>query len=233
MPPQSSRNKNFFKQFLKVVNALAVPLTIAVVGWWLQKGYQEEAIRKDYVQLAVSVLQNPDTSGTRADLRDWAVQLLNENSSVKFSKKVQQQLTNGNISFSNGSELISREQLRTELYLSKLDPQIATMARKLIEEAKKIGIEVIISKGLMSNKELNDIYEQGRSKPGKIITYERTNLHTEGLAFDAYLIKNGKEVDEQIIWDSVGEIARRVGLIWGGDRKGEFKNNSHFELHKN
>lgn len=79
----------------KVLSIAAIPVVLAVGGWYIQKQLQNQTVSRDYVQLAVSILKEPDTSKIKPELRAWAVDLLSDNSPTKFSPEVAQQLKSG------------------------------------------------------------------------------------------------------------------------------------------
>jgi hypothetical protein len=80
----------------RTVSLIAVPLVIAAVGWVVQRQLQQQAVSKDYVQLSVSILREPnDPKRISPKLRGWAVDLLQATSPVKLEKDVADQLRNG------------------------------------------------------------------------------------------------------------------------------------------
>ncbi|WP_082131139.1 LysM peptidoglycan-binding domain-containing protein [Geobacillus sp. T6] len=121
---------------------------------------------------------------------------------------------------------------RAEKKLVGVHPLVATKARQLIERAYREGINVIITQGLRTVEEQNELYAQGRTKPGKIVTNAKGgySYHNYGLAFDfAVLNDDGSvnwKVDEQ--WKRVGAIGKSLGLEWGGDWD-SFKDYPHFQ----
>lgn len=96
---------NAIERVSKVLSIAAIPITVAIVGWILQDRLSDKGLRRDYVQLAVSILKDPDSSKTKPEIRNWAVDLLNDNSPTKFSPEVIQQLKSGNLTLS--AELVS------------------------------------------------------------------------------------------------------------------------------
>lgn len=82
----------------RIASLVAIPLVLAIVGAFIQETLSRSTVSRDYVQLAVSVL-TADKDKTRPELRAWAVDLLNENSSVKFSKEFADRLKGGDIEF--------------------------------------------------------------------------------------------------------------------------------------
>jgi hypothetical protein len=73
----------------------AIPVVLGVGGWVIQRQLQNHAIRRDYVQLAVTILQNPDTTKVPPELREWAADLLNENSPTKLKSQALGSLKSG------------------------------------------------------------------------------------------------------------------------------------------
>lgn len=126
--------------------------------------------------------------------------------------------------------------------LQKAEPKLAGVhawivekARLLLQKAHKEGIFLIVTEGLRTMAKQNELYEQGRSKPGKIVTNVRGgySYHNYGLAFDVCVcdIANGKlvpnwNVDQR--WKRVGEIGQSIGLEWGGDWT-SIKDYPHFQ----
>jgi hypothetical protein len=79
----------------KGLSIAAIPIVLAGVGWIIQARLQNQSVSRDYVQLAVSILRDPDKEKVPPELRDWAVDLLNENSPTKFSPEVTKKLKSG------------------------------------------------------------------------------------------------------------------------------------------
>lgn len=79
----------------KIGSLVAIPVVLAIVGWLVQDKLAARTVNKDYVQLAVSILSQPKQAAIDPALRSWAVELLNENSPVKFSAEVSGQLRTG------------------------------------------------------------------------------------------------------------------------------------------
>lgn len=79
----------------KALSLAMLPIILAVGGWWVQRLVQDQAVRRDYVQLAVSILSKPDTGSVNPGLRAWAVDLLNEHSPTPLPEPVRLELTSG------------------------------------------------------------------------------------------------------------------------------------------
>lgn len=71
----------------QIVSILAIPVVLALVGFWVQQSLQDQQIKRDYVNLAVSLLL-PKKEGEQEpprELRKWAAQLLSNSSPVKLT----------------------------------------------------------------------------------------------------------------------------------------------------
>lgn len=118
-----------------------------------------------------------------------------------------------------------------------LHPKIRDEVKALIEMAE-LGLPNIIAiavpQGLRTIEEQNVLYEQGRTKPGPIVTNARggSSYHNYGLAFDFCIVidtdRNGvydetswdirKDNDKDGIadWLEVVKIFESAGYEWGG-----------------
>lgn len=93
-PPQASV-LDVIERITKVSSLALIPVVLAIGGWFIQQRLQDRTLSKDYVQLAVSILKEPEKAGDKKDMREWAVKLLNDNSPTKFSPQVTEQLKSG------------------------------------------------------------------------------------------------------------------------------------------
>lgn len=78
----------------RVIAAIAIPTVIAIGGWAIQNSVSHQSISKDYVTLAISILEKSDVERD-AGLREWAVDLLNDNSPTRFSPAIAADLKSG------------------------------------------------------------------------------------------------------------------------------------------
>ncbi|WP_246206701.1 M15 family metallopeptidase [Virgibacillus ihumii] len=111
----------------------------------------------------------------------------------------------------------------------QLDPVVAKKTRQLVQMAARNGINVVITDKVRTKKEQNQLYAQGRTTGGNIVTYAKggESYHNYGLAVD-YALKND---NGEIIWDTnydgnnngqadwfeVADMAKKLGFEWGGD----------------
>ena len=94
---------------------------------------------------------------------------------------------------------------------------------------------------LRTIEEQNELYAQGRTKKGSIVTNAKggQSIHNYGLAFDIVILRdldnNGtfETADFTVneYWKKIASFFKSKGFIWGGDFK-SFKDAPHFELSK-
>lgn len=77
-----------------ICSSIAIPLVLAVMGYFVQKQFAEEGLKKDYVSIAAGILKD-DPSKQEPDLRKWAVNVLDSNSPIPFSKQAKDGLLKG------------------------------------------------------------------------------------------------------------------------------------------
>ena len=120
--------------------------------------------------------------------------------------------------------------------LSDLDPIVEQMAWRLISAVPLImQRELFVVHTLRTYEEQNELYKQGRSNPGKIVTRARggESFHNWGLALDVAFEQEGTqhptwETDdgEFFYWEVLGKIGEVIGFEWGG--RYELKDYGHF-----
>lgn len=118
----------------------------------------------------------------------------------------------------------------SEERLLKLHPKAQATFKKFIEEAEAgLNITLRISQGLRTIKEQDDLYAQGRTKPGKIVTNAKSleSFHNFSLAIDLVELI-GKDVNWNFDYKKLEKYSKENGLEWGGTWK--FKDNPHFQL---
>lgn len=105
--------------------------------------------------------------------------------------------------------------------LRGVHPKVIEKLFKILYDAKLNGLLIYLHTGYRSGEEQNKLYEQGRSKPGLIVTdavaYE--SAHNFGLAFDLCW----KTTTGRLTWDApkeewlkLGKIGEKHGFEWGG-----------------
>lgn len=115
-----------------------------------------------------------------------------------------------------------------------LHPEVQAIIPKFLEECEKRGLKVKTTDTIRTKQEQDDLYAQGRTKPGNIVTWVKYpySNHNWGMAFD--ICRNdgkGAYNDSDGWFAKVGKVGKEFGLVWGGDWKGT-PDKPHFELTK-
>lgn len=120
----------------------------------------------------------------------------------------------------NPNPQVDYSKLSSSLSLMSLNPYVASLARQFLNTCAANGINVTIAEAFRSWNEQDQLYNQGRTQPGDIVTDAQggDSYHNWGLAFDCAPVENG-----QINWNDInafnqmGNIGQQVGLEWGGN----------------
>lgn len=114
--------------------------------------------------------------------------------------------------------------------LNLLKPIVKNKAEQLLAECTNRGLPFIFTCTYRSAIEQDALYKQGRTKPGEIVTNAKggQSLHQYGVAFDIVPIKSDGTINWNGDFEARAEIARSLGLEWGGDWDG-FVDLPHFE----
>ncbi|MNP23670.1 Peptidoglycan L-alanyl-D-glutamate endopeptidase CwlK precursor [compost metagenome] len=126
--------------------------------------------------------------------------------------------------------------------LVSLHPVVLAATQRLIELSYAKCIPIIITQGLRTIAEQNELYAQGRTKPGQVVTNAKGgySYHNFGVAIDfALLLPDGKQVswdlqrdgnsNREADWQEVAKIGKSLGFAWGGDWV-RFRDYPHFEM---
>jgi peptidoglycan L-alanyl-D-glutamate endopeptidase CwlK len=118
--------------------------------------------------------------------------------------------------------------------LSDLEPVTRALAEAFLHDCEAAGLRVIVTDTLRTMERQAELYAQGRTAPGRIVTKAKPgeSPHNHGMAFDiAFAGRTPKELYPPASdprWQQAGHIGRVLGLVWGGDWKG-FVDRPHFE----
>lgn len=108
--------------------------------------------------------------------------------------------------------------------LDDLHVAARSKVRALVTAAKVDGLEILIYCTLRPLAEQAELYAQGRTKPGPIVTWARPgqSAHNYGLAADGVVLVGGKPlwkpktVADFALWERYGALAEKCGLEWAG-----------------
>lgn len=105
--------------------------------------------------------------------------------------------------------------------IKQLHPELQEKIKTLRNMCEAEGMALGIGECLRTVAEQDELYAQGRTKPGHIVTYAKgttyASQHQWGIAFDFYKNVSGHAYDDVAFFQKVGAMAKSIGLEWGGD----------------
>jgi LAS superfamily LD-carboxypeptidase LdcB len=116
--------------------------------------------------------------------------------------------------------------------LEKVHPKLAAGVTKLIDALAAQGMTVEVVQGLRTFAEQDELFKQGRSKPGQVVTNAKggQSNHNYGLAVDLCPFLNGKpQWNDNNGFIRIGAEAANQGLEWGGSWK-KFIDKPHVQV---
>lgn len=135
-----------------------------------------------------------------------------------------------------------------QISLNRIDfahPKVRDELREILEECDKRltgRMKVRYTWILRNNIEQRLLYEQGRTRPGKVVTWAKPgeSWHNYGLAVDICLIdsvgkmaswdtKTDFDNDQKADWMEVVEVFKARGWEWGGDWPRTKRDMPHFQ----
>lgn len=125
-----------------------------------------------------------------------------------------------------------RELLLTRILKNEhgLMPRVEQLAEKLVIWAAARGTPIRITEGYRSFERQNELYAQGRTKPGPKVTNAKggQSMHQYRVAFDVVFRNEGYGASS-VLWKSLGDYGESLGFEWGG-RWPEIADKPHFQL---
>lgn len=111
--------------------------------------------------------------------------------------------------------------------LDKLIPEMKERVELFLRKAKEAGLNIGITETYRTSARQKYLYAQGRTRPGKVVTWTLQSKHLIGEAIDVVFIVNGKTTYSGD-WASLASIGESAGLSWGGRWKSP--DMPHFEF---
>ena len=137
---------------------------------------------------------------------------------------------------------------RDEKRLAGVDARLVAVVRRAFElfavSPRNKGYRLIVTEGVRTKDRQRQLYDQGRTKPGKVVTWTLSSKHIDGLAVDCAPAQLGFIPWTDIaLFDLMGECFMRAAtelstdIRWGADwdrdgirrEKGE-SDSPHFEI---
>ena len=117
---------------------------------------------------------------------------------------------------------LQSQKLWTWRRINGLLPNLRPLAWALVGYcAYKHDIWLTVTQGYRNDQTQDELYAQGRTTPGKIVTWAKAGEsdHNIRKAFDvAVLDKSGTPTwpDDEVLWGRIGAVGKALGLSWGG-----------------
>ncbi|OQS34275.1 peptidase M15 [Chromobacterium haemolyticum] len=127
--------------------------------------------------------------------------------------------------------------------IEDLHPDLQPLCREFVRRCEAAGVTALITTTYRSGAEQDELYAQGRTKPGPRVTNARAgqsahNVMIQGKpaarAFDVVPTIGGKPMwdAKHPHWQVMGKIGMELGLNWYGRPNAPFREFPHFELAK-
>jgi len=112
--------------------------------------------------------------------------------------------------------------------IAELTPIAQKACKAFLYECEQQGLKVRITETYRSQERQNELYAQGRTKAGQIVTWTKNSRHTSRRAWDICQDIKGKEYSDTAFFKRCGAIANELGITWGGTWK--TPDMPHFEI---
>ena len=138
--------------------------------------------------------------------------------------------------------LSEAQKQRQAARLAQATPRLAAayvraLARWLGDPVLRLAGRPIITECFRSAKRQDELYAQGRTAPGPIVTYKRGGESNHNvrpsMALDvAFLLPDGSVSWSGLLLSKFARLVKAADarVRWGGDFPGEFKDFPHFEV---
>ena len=111
--------------------------------------------------------------------------------------------------------------------IGALTPLAQRACNLFLAECKRRGISVFITETYRSQARQDYLYQQGRSRPGSIVTWTRNSRHSGRRAWDIAVNPPLALYDSATLYVA-GQAAKALGITWGGDWS--TPDRPHFEI---
>jgi len=104
-------------------------------------------------------------------------------------------------------------------------PRLVTAIREILAEMAAAGAAMFVVEGVRTTERQQQLYAEGRSAPGRIVTYKDGVTHRSnhqphadgfGYAVDCAFLNARDPFDHAWPWETYGDKLEARGLVWGG-----------------
>ena len=124
---------------------------------------------------------------------------------------------------------------RSERNIATLHPTVRDRIAVFIAAAKSLAaprkLDVRVISGFRSYAEQDEIFAQGRTRPGRIVSNARAghSTHNFGIAVDIGIFQGKEYLGDHPLYDELGPLGESLGLEWGGRWK-KIKDTPHYQF---
>lgn len=113
--------------------------------------------------------------------------------------------------------------------INELSMQAQKACALFLERCKQAGLNVLVVETYRSQARQDYLYQQGRTRPGKKVTWTHNSRHTSRRAWDICKNVKGQEYSDSNFFKRCGAIAKELGITWGGTWESS-PDTPHFEI---
>lgn len=181
--------------------------------------------------------QRSDGTMQKSSLREWKGKLyyLKDDGTMAVSETITDKASGKTYYADGNGECTEKKNVTNNgVNVSDLHPRLKVLQQQLLVQCENVGLKIRITEGIRTVERQDELYAQGRTKPGNIVTNARgsdySSHHQWGTAFDFCRNDgNGAYEDGDQFFKKVGAIGKSLGLEWGGDWKKPV-DKPHFQL---
>lgn len=98
--------------------------------------------------------------------------------------------------------------------------------------AEDEGLQIQITETYRTQERQDYLYEQGRTRPGQVVTWTRNSQHTKRNAFDIAKNVRGEEYSDKEFFRKAAEIGKMIGLEAGYFWEDGKQDMPHFQMNR-
>ena len=99
--------------------------------------------------------------------------------------------------------------------IDALLPAAQAACRLFLKRCNEAGLGIFITETYRSQERQNELYAQGRTRPGQIVTWTKNSRHTSRLAWDI-AVNPPRALYDIPTLEAAGSVAAGLGITWGG-----------------
>lgn len=85
-------------------------------------------------------------------------------------------------------------------------------AQQWMKECFDLNLPFHVTEAFRSQRRQDELYAQGRTRPGKVVTWTRHSTHTQRIAMDLYPVSNLPALQERAFYVHLDEIGQKYGI---------------------